>query len=142
MDQTLLAQLAELSPIPALVVIAGVCATALTQLAKQPGWTKARVQRVALGISVVLGALAYVLSGAAALPETFVQAVATLVLVVAGVAIASRAAYSLLGHAIPDGTAPVLEARPRGDGTFEVDLAEPSQPAAADDDPPTHRAGD
>ena len=95
---------ATLSPLAAVVIIAGVAAMALTQAAKQPSMTKARVQALSVGVSIVLGTIAYIVSGVAAVfPPTVVEAVSTGVVVVAGVALTSRAAYSLLGRAIPDG---------------------------------------
>ena len=97
--------ISTLSPLAAVVIIAGVAAMALTQAAKQPSMTKGRTQALAVGVSVVLGTLAYIVSGVAAVfPPTVVEAVSTGVVVVAGVALTSRAAYSLLGRAIPDGT--------------------------------------
>lgn len=97
--------ISSLSPLAAVVIIAGVAAMALTQAAKQPTMTKGRVQALSVGVSIVLGTLAYIVSGVAAVfPPTVVEAVSTGVVVVAGVALTSRAAYSLLGRAIPDGT--------------------------------------
>ena len=96
--------ISTLSPLAAVVILAGVAAMALTQAAKQPSMTKGRVQALSVGVSVVLGTLAYIVSGVAAVfPPTVVEAVSTGVVVVAGVALTSRAAYSLLGRAIPDG---------------------------------------
>lgn len=96
--------ISSLSPLAAVVIIAGVASMALTQAAKQPSMTKARTQALAVGISAVLGTLAYIVSGVATVfPDTVVQAVSTGVVVVAGVALTSRAAYNLLGRAIPDG---------------------------------------
>lgn len=101
-----LALVAELSPLAAVVIIAGVAASALTQWAKRPSWTKARAQGVALVIAVVVGLLAYIVAGVASVfPASFVDTVSTAVVVIAGVAIMSRGAYALLGHAIPDGKA-------------------------------------
>lgn len=97
--------ISTLSPIAAVVIIAGVAAMALTQAAKQPTMTKARTQALAVGISAVLGTLAYIVSGVATVfPDTVVQAVSTGVVVVAAVAITSRVAYGMVGRAIPDGT--------------------------------------
>ena len=97
--------ISSLSPLAAVVIIAGVAAMAITQAAKQPSMTKARVQALSVGVSIVLGTIAYIVSGVAAVfPPTVVEAVSTGVVVVAGVALTSRAAYSLLGRAIPDGT--------------------------------------
>lgn len=97
--------ISTLSPLAAVVILAGVAAMALTQAAKQPTMTKGRVQALAIGVSVVLGTLAYIVSGVATVfPTGVVEVVSTGVVVVAGVALTSRAAYSLLGRAIPDGT--------------------------------------
>lgn len=99
-----LALLAELSPLAAVVIIGGIAASALTQWAKRPSWTKGRAQTVALGIAVVLGVVAYIVAGVATVfPPSVVEVVSTGVVVVAGVAIMSRGAYALIGHAIPDG---------------------------------------
>lgn len=99
-----LALLAELSPLAAVVIIAGVAASALTQWAKRPSWTKARAQGVALVIALVVGLLAYIVAGVASVfPASFVDVVSTAAVVIAGVAVMSRGAYSLIGHAIPDG---------------------------------------
>lgn len=96
--------ISELSPLAAVIVIAGVAATILTQLAKQPGWSRARAQGAAVGVSVVLGTIGYIVSGVTGVfPPSVVEVVSTGVMVVAAVALTSRAAYSLLGRAIPDG---------------------------------------
>lgn len=98
-----LAQVADLSPLAAVVIIAGVAASAITQWTKRPSWSKQRAQVVAIVIAVVLGAVAYIVAGVAGVfPPSVVEAVSTGVVVIAGVAIMSRAAYSLIGHAIPD----------------------------------------
>ncbi|MCW1803887.1 hypothetical protein [Brachybacterium squillarum] len=94
----------ELSPLAAIIVIAGVAATIITQVAKQPGISKARAQALAGAVSVVLGLAAYIVSGVAGVfPSSVVEVVSTGVIVVAAVAVTSRAAYSILGRAIPDG---------------------------------------
>lgn len=94
----------ELSPLAAIVVIAGLAATIITQVAKRPGMTKARAQLLAAGVSVVLGAAAYIVSGIAGVfPPSVVETVSTGVIVIAAVALTSRAAYSIVGRAIPDG---------------------------------------
>lgn len=96
--------IAELTPIAAIIIIAGVASTILTQIAKRPAWTAARSQAAALAVSVVLGLVAYVVSGVATVfPDSFVEVVSTAVVVIAGVALMSRAAYGLLGRAVPDG---------------------------------------
>lgn len=98
--------IAGLTPLGAVMVLGGVAATALTQAAKRPGWTKACTERVAVGIAVVIGTVAYVVSGLATVfPPSAVEVVSTGVVLVAGVAVMSRAAYAMLGHAIPDGRA-------------------------------------
>lgn len=110
----------ELSPIAAIVILAGVAATILTQIAKRPGWTAARSQTVALAVSVVLGLVAYVVSGVATVfPDSFVDVVSTAVVVIAGVALMSRAAYALLGRAVPDGRE-TLPAEQGADGVYNV----------------------
>lgn len=115
-----LTAIADLTPIAAVVIIAGVAASALTQWAKRPGWTKQHAQRIALGIAVGVGVLAYVVSGVATVfPASVVEVVSTGVVTVAGVAIMSRAAYAIIGHAMPDGK-PVLEAVPDAEGVYEV----------------------
>ena len=58
--------ISSLSPLAAVVIIAGVAAMALTQAAKQPSMTKARVQALSVGVSIVLGTIAYIVSGVAA----------------------------------------------------------------------------
>lgn len=94
----------ELSPLAAIVVIAGLAATIITQVAKRPGMTKGRAQLLAAGVSVVLGAAAYIVSGIAGVfPASVVEVVSTGVIVIAAVALTSRAAYSIVGRAIPDG---------------------------------------
>lgn len=94
----------ELSPLAAIVVIAGLAATIITQVAKRPGMTKGRAQLLAAGVSVVLGAAAYIVSGIAGVfPPSVVEVVSTGVIVIAAVALTSRAAYSIVGRAIPDG---------------------------------------
>lgn len=103
MDEAL-AQIAGLSPLAAVVVLTGLAASIVTQLVKRPGWSKGRVQVIALVVSVVLGVLAYVVSGVATVfPASAVDAVSTGVVVAAGVAVMSRAAYALIGHAMPGG---------------------------------------
>lgn len=110
----------ELTPIAAIIIIAGVAATVLTQITKRPGWTAARSQAAALAVSVVLGLLAYVVSGVATVfPGSFVEIVSTAVVVIAGVALMSRAAYALLGRAVPDGRE-TLTAEQAPDGAYEV----------------------
>lgn len=105
--------LADLSPLAAIVIIAGVAATVLTQVAKRSRWTKGQTEAVALGISGVLGVAAYIVSGLTGVfPASFVEAVSTGLVIIAGVAVTSRAAYALLGHAIPDGTTPEPPTKP------------------------------
>lgn len=108
--------IAGLTPLGAVMVLGGVAATALTQAAKRPGWTKARTERVAVGIAVVIGTVGYVVSGIATVfPPSAVEVVSTGVVLVAGVAVMSRAAYAMLGHAIPDGVTPPPENTGGGD---------------------------
>lgn len=110
----------ELTPIAAIIILAGVAATILTQIAKRPTWTAARSQVAALAVSVVLGVLAYVVSGIATVfPDSFVEVVSTAVVVIAGVALMSRAAYGLLGRAVPDGRETLTAERGPG-GVFMV----------------------
>ena len=114
--------IAGLTPLGAVMVLGGVAATALTQAAKRPGWTKARTERVAVGIAVVIGTVAYVVSGLATVfPPSAVEVVSTGVVLVAGVAVMSRAAYAMLGHAIPDGRTPPPE---NGDARAAADANE------------------
>lgn len=95
---------AELSPLAAIVIIAGVAATIITQAVKKKYMTKQRAQLVALIVSIVVGTLAYIVSGVAGVfPASFVGVVSTAVVVIAAVALTSRAAYAILGRAIPDG---------------------------------------
>lgn len=111
---------AELTPIAAIIIIAGVAATILTQVAKRPDWTAARSQAAALAVSIALGVLAYVVSGIATVfPDSLVEAVSTAVVVIAGVALMSRAAYALLGRAVPDGRE-TLTAEQTIDGVYEL----------------------
>ncbi|MFE7605791.1 hypothetical protein ACFU1Q_11575 [Brachybacterium paraconglomeratum] len=118
---------AELTPIAAIIILAGVAATILTQIAKRPGWTAARSQAAALAVSVVLGLVAYVVSGVATVfPDSFVEVVSTAVVVIAGVALMSRAAYALLGRAVPDGRE-TLRAEQGADGVYAV-VNESGQP--------------
>lgn len=108
----------ELTPIAAIIILAGVAATILTQIAKRPGWTKARSQAAALAVSIVLGLVAYVVSGVATVfPDSLVEVVSTAVVVIAGVALMSRAAYALLGRAVPDGRE-TLRAERAPDGVY------------------------
>lgn len=96
------ATLSELSPLAAIVIIAGVAASVLTQLVKRPWWPQGRTQLVAVAVSVALGAAAYVVSGVAVgVPESAVDAVSAAVLIIAGVAVMARAVYSVVGHALP-----------------------------------------
>ncbi|MGO2312294.1 MAG: hypothetical protein ACTH6A_09740 [Brachybacterium tyrofermentans] len=106
----------ELSPLAAVVVIAGLAATIITQVAKRPGMTKGRAQLLAAGVSVVLGAAAYIVSGIAGVfPPNVVEAVSTGVIVIAAVALTSRAAYSIVGRAIPDGRETLTAEKGPGD---------------------------
>ncbi|WP_193118432.1 hypothetical protein [Brachybacterium tyrofermentans] len=94
--------LSELSPLAAVVLIAGVLASVFTQLVKQPWWPQGRTQLVAVAASVVLGVVAYVVSGVAVgVPDSAVAAVSSGVLFIAGVAVMSRAVYAVMGHALP-----------------------------------------
>ena len=94
----------ELSPLAAIIVIAGVAATIITQVAKQPGISKASAHALAGVVSVAHGLAADIVSGVAGVfPSSVVEVVSTGVIVVTAVAVTSRAAYSILGRAIPDG---------------------------------------
>ena len=94
--------LADLSPMAAVVVIAGVLASVITQLVKRPEWTAGRAQLVAVALSALLGVAAYIVSGfAVGVPDSVVDVVTSAVLIIAGVAVMSRAAYAVIGHALP-----------------------------------------
>lgn len=127
-----LAALTDLTPIAAIVIIAGVMATILTQLAKRPSWGPQRAQLLAIGISIVLGLAAYIVSGLTTVfPTTLVEAVSTAVIVIAGVAVASRVAYTLVGRAVPDGRE-TLTATPDTTGSYVVNVSgQPEQVTAA-----------
>lgn len=100
-----IAAVGALTPMAAIVIIAGVASMALTQWAKQAHWSKARTQLVAVTLSTILGAVAYIVSGVAVgIPPGLVDAASMLVLMIAGVAVMARAAYAILGRVIPDGT--------------------------------------
>lgn len=102
-----LASLADMSPIAAVVVILGVVASVLVQIAKRAHWSKSTTQLVAVGIAVVLGLVAVIVSGVVAgIPGGLTDKVSVAVVIVAAVAVASRAAYAIIGQAIPDGTEP------------------------------------
>lgn len=106
------ATLSELSPLAAVVIIAGVLASVFTQLVKRPWWSQGRTQLVAVAASVVLGGAAYIVSGVAVgVPESVVGTVSSAVLIIAGVAVMSRAVYAVLGHALParDGSSQLRE---------------------------------
>jgi hypothetical protein len=95
----------ELTPLGAIIVLAGIVSSICTQVAKRAHWTKGQTEVVALVMSAVLGAVAYIVSGVAlGLPDGLVQTVSTVVLTIAGVAVASRFVYGMIGHAVPDGT--------------------------------------
>ncbi|MFE5777066.1 hypothetical protein [Brachybacterium sp. NPDC056505] len=101
-----LASLADMSPIGAVVVLLGVVASVLTQIAKRAHWSSGTTQLVAVGIAVVLGLVAAIVSGVVAgIPGGLADVVSTGVVIVAAVAVASRAAYAIIGKAVPDGTA-------------------------------------
>lgn len=96
------ATLSELSPLAAVVIIAGVLTSVFTQLVKRPWWSQGRTQLVAVAASVVLGGAAYIVSGVAVgVPDSIVGTVSSAVLIIAGVAVMSRAVYAVLGHALP-----------------------------------------
>lgn len=100
-----IASIQALTPLGAVIVLAGVLSSVLTQVLKRPGMTSARRQIVSVTSAVLLGMVAYVvvLGTTAGLPATAVEAISTGVVIVAGVALMSRAAYALIGRAIPDG---------------------------------------
>lgn len=140
----------ELSPLAAIVIIAGLAATIITQVAKRPGMTKARAQLLAAGISIVLGAAAYIVSGIAGVfPPSVVEVVSTGVIVIAAVALTSRAAYSIVGRAIPDGRESLTAEKGPGDvytvvnttTTPEAVTAQQAQALAAIADEQEHRDG-
>ncbi|WP_152353339.1 hypothetical protein [Brachybacterium subflavum] len=100
-----LASLADMSPIGAVVVILGVVASVLVQVAKRAHWSKSTTQLVAVGIATVLGIVAVIVSGVVVgIPGGLTDKVSVAVVIVAAVAVASRAAYAIIGQAIPDGT--------------------------------------
>lgn len=95
---------ADLSPLAAIVVIAGLAAMIITQGVKRTYWTKGQAEVAALVVSAVIGLTAYIVSGLAGVfPPSVVEAVSTAVVVIAAVALTSRAAYAIVGRAIPDG---------------------------------------
>lgn len=98
--------LTDLSPLAAVVIIAGVLASISTQVAKRGAWSKGTVELVAVAISVVLGLTAYIVAGVSGVfPASLVSGVSTAAVVIAGVAVTSRAVYALIGHAVPDAKA-------------------------------------
>lgn len=99
-----LAQLAGLTPIGAILVIAALAQVAITQIAKQQTWTKQRTQTVAVVIAGVLGLLAAVVSGLiVGIPESVIQVVSSILLSIAAVAVLGKVLYGVLGYVIPDG---------------------------------------
>ena len=111
-------EVAALTPVAAMLVIAAVASTVITQLAKRPGATRRQTQTMALTVSTVLGAIAYVISGVAVgVPASVVDVVSSVVVFIAGVVLMARAIYAVLGYAVTDGTAPVGK-RARRDGTY------------------------
>lgn len=120
-------QIQALTPLGAIIILAGVAASILTQVLKQPGMTKGRRQLVSITSAVVLGIIAYVvlLGTGAGIPATWVEALSTGVVIIAGVALMSRAAYALLGRTVPDGgTATPVETAPAEAPLVDLDAAQ------------------
>lgn len=102
-----LATIANLTPPTAILVIAGVAAVGITQVAKQQTWSKQRTQLVALVVATVLGLLAAVILGfIVGIPDRAIAVLGGIVVSIAAVAVLGKVFYGILGYVIPDGTTP------------------------------------
>lgn len=120
-----------LSPIGAFLVIAGVAASALTQLAKQPGMSKRTRTLVFLGVAALVGVVGWLLVAGvtAGIPERVVETASSIIVAAAGVVVVARWFYGTVAKVVPDGGT-ATDAAPTGDDALTI-----TSPAPADETP-------